>query len=141
MVFIVFFFLLFMFSDPACQNINVHDHCYVQHPLCPSNVDVSNDAVGTTNQTITDGDSRHYMFVIIPIIVISLLVLWVVWKKNNWKLVCKTCGKNEIFFTYVYVRNYRHFLMIGFYIEIKYRSMSLDENYVFSLAETSLKLC
>nr|XP_022287180.1 uncharacterized protein LOC111099944 isoform X2 [Crassostrea virginica] len=67
----------------ACQNINTHHHCYVQHPSCPANVNVSDNVVDTTNQIINDGVSLYYLFLIVPIIaiIIVVLILWIFRKK------------------------------------------------------------
>nr|XP_022289987.1 uncharacterized protein LOC111101695 isoform X1 [Crassostrea virginica] len=73
------------FHYPACQNINTHHHCYIQHPSCPSNVNVNDAAEDTTNQINNYNVSLYYMFFIVSIVVFILVVLWISWKKMNWE--------------------------------------------------------
>lgn len=52
----IFCILLFYFTDPACQDINTHDQCYVSDPSCPTrNVtkQLSNHAISTDMYTPT----------------------------------------------------------------------------------------
>lgn len=105
----IFCILLFYFTDPACQDINTHDQCYVSDPSCPTrNVtkQLSNHATSTdmytpivpiyvsTTQTPTDMNIVWGIyFVSAMIIVLAVLILGIKRYRQQRKVTKKDPGK------------------------------------------------
>lgn len=96
----MFCIVLYYFTDPACQDINTHDHCYVSDPSCPSHLDSSSTSnvlytqtefteevhssslsvfVSSPQAPIENTSNADVVFVVCALIYVAIFLIVVVW--------------------------------------------------------------
>lgn len=80
----MFSIVLYYFTDPACQDINTHDHCYVSDPSCPPQT--FNEQLNSYSTSNVDVVLLVCALVYVTVAIFLIVVVWNRKRKlRNWR--------------------------------------------------------